>query len=107
MPCKVSDLCAYRNADPDFAVSTQVTGFAGHSRPSSASYIIRANSGNYTKSRTSETPFDGNVFVFATNPESFYSNARLAFYSIGESLDLALLDARVTTLINALAAAIP
>jgi hypothetical protein len=37
----------------------------------------------------------------------FYSNARLAFYSIGESLDLALLDARVTTLINAIAAAIP
>lgn len=30
-----------------------------------------------------------------------YSNARIAFYSIGESLDLALLDARVTALINA------
>jgi hypothetical protein len=36
-----------------------------------------------------------------------YANARLAFYSIGESLDLALLDARVTDLINAFAAAIP
>jgi hypothetical protein len=35
------------------------------------------------------------------------TNARLAFYSIGESLDLALLDARVTDLINAFAAAIP
>jgi hypothetical protein len=35
------------------------------------------------------------------------SVARLAFYSIGESLDLALLDARVTDLINAFAAAIP
>jgi hypothetical protein len=28
-------------------------------------------------------------------------------YSIGESLNLALLDARVTTLVNAIAAAIP
>jgi hypothetical protein len=35
------------------------------------------------------------------------TNARLAFYSIGESLNLALLDARVTDLINAFAAAIP
>ena len=34
-------------------------------------------------------------------------NGRLAFYSIGEYLDLAILDARVTTLINAIAAAIP
>jgi hypothetical protein len=33
--------------------------------------------------------------------------ARLAFYSIGESLDLAKLDARVTDLINAFGAAIP
>jgi hypothetical protein len=36
-----------------------------------------------------------------------YSNARLAFYSIGESLDLALLDARVTALITAFGVAIP
>jgi hypothetical protein len=36
-----------------------------------------------------------------------FSNARIACYSIGESLDLALLDARVTALINAIAAAIP
>jgi hypothetical protein len=35
------------------------------------------------------------------------SDARLAFYSIGESLDLAQLDARVTALINAYAAVIP
>jgi hypothetical protein len=35
------------------------------------------------------------------------SSARLAFYSIGESLNLTLLDARVTDLINAFAAVIP
>jgi hypothetical protein len=96
-----------RNSFDDSPVSTPVTGFAGHSRSSSASYAIRANSTNYTESRPSQIPFNGNVFVFATNPASFYSDARLAFYSIGESLDLALLDARVTALVNAIGAAIP
>ena len=35
------------------------------------------------------------------------SNARISFYSIGESLTLSLLDSRVETLMTALAAAIP
>jgi len=33
-------------------------------------------------------------------------DARLAFYSIGESLDLAALDARVTALVTAIGAAV-
>jgi hypothetical protein len=49
--------------------------------------------------------------VFARENNSsvaeIYTDARLAFYSIGESLNLALLDARVTTLVAAFAAAIP
>jgi hypothetical protein len=48
--------------------------------------------------------------VYGVNNGSGFAagvNARLAFYSIGESLNLALLDARVTDLINAFAAAIP
>jgi hypothetical protein len=35
-----------------------------------------------------------------------FSDARFAFYSIGESLDLAALDARVTALVTAIGAAI-
>jgi hypothetical protein len=45
-----------------------------------------------------------NYFVFASNTgisAVIFADGRLAFYSIGESIDLALLDARVTTLINA------
>jgi hypothetical protein len=38
--------------------------------------------------------------------DSKATDARLAFYSIGESLDLALLDARVTALVTAIGAAI-
>ena len=46
----------------------------------------------------------GEFFVFDGGGPS---NARIAFYSIGQSLNLALLDARVTALITAFAAAIP
>lgn len=38
---------------------------------------------------------------------SVIPNARMSFYSIGTAVDLALLDARVTTLMADLAAAIP
>jgi hypothetical protein len=95
-----------RNQIDNSPISAAVTGFGGHSRSGSISYTIRANSANYTATVSSETSYSGNVFIFATNPASLYTNGRLAFYSIGESLDLALLDARVTTLIQAIDAAI-
>jgi hypothetical protein len=79
----------------------------GLNRSASASFTYRQSGSSSSITRTSETPSVGNVFVYQTNGYSAFSNARLAFYSIGESLDLALLDARVTTLINAFAAAIP
>jgi hypothetical protein len=62
-----------------------------------------------TSTVASQTPFSINIHVFqrAGSSGNVPTNARLAFYSIGESLDLALLDARVTALINAIAAAIP
>jgi len=84
--------------------------FTGGSRSSSTDVTRRVNGATVSESITSETPAAGNIFIFARNNSGtpdFYANHRLAFYSIGESLDLALLDARVTTLINAFAAAIP
>jgi hypothetical protein len=81
------------------------TGFIGHSRSAAASFLARANLSTITVTQTSGIPYNGNISVFRRATEE--TNARLAFYSIGESLDLALLDARVTTLINAFAAAIP
>lgn len=81
------------------------TGLLGASRAASASFLVRNNGTNYVQSVVSVSPLNENLQVFGV--AGFYSNARLAFYSIGESLDLALLDTRVTTLINALAAAIP
>jgi hypothetical protein len=85
-------------------------GFGGSSRSASANYAIRFSGSNTTVTETSLAPTANNLFVFARNNNGSvgnYTNARLAFYSIGESLDLALLDTRVTTLVNALSAAIP
>jgi hypothetical protein len=81
-------------------------GFFGHARSSSSSFIMRSNGTNLTANETSATPENATVNVFRRGTGS-YANARLAFYSIGESLDLPLLDARVTDLINAFAVTIP
>jgi hypothetical protein len=94
------------------ANSNLITGFVGASRPSSAVFSCRRSSATIELSSTSilATQTLGlPIFAYRTGGSTITenTNARLAFYSIGESLDLALLDARVTDLINAFAAAIP
>jgi hypothetical protein len=89
---------------------TGVTGFMGWSRESASQVTIRGSSMSLTGSSTSNTPSSVSLHVFSrnlNNASQSISPARIAFYSIGESLNLALLDARVTALINAFAAAIP
>lgn len=83
------------------------TGLVALSRASSTTYTARAGQYNTVFTRTSATAQSGNIGVLYAQNTATYSNGRVAFYSIGESLDLALLDARVTELINAFAAAIP
>jgi hypothetical protein len=83
-------------------------GLAGHSRAESETYTVRGEGVNYPISSVSQATNNRNVAVFARAATGAnYSSCRLAFYSIGEAIDLALLDARVTNLINAYAAAIP
>jgi hypothetical protein len=100
-------------ATADFVNDAQAaTGLVGMTRLSSSAYTLRALGQNNTFMQASETPSNNLAFVFARTgtggaAAELHSSARLAFYSIGESLDLALLDARVTDLINAFAAAIP
>jgi len=86
--------------------SPPASGFLGMSRNSSTQATVRTGSSNTTVTADIVSPITGNMFVFSRGSDRFV-NARLAFYSIGESLNLALLDARVTTLVNALAAVIP
>jgi hypothetical protein len=85
-------------------------GITGLSRNTSASYVVRANGSNTTAVYTSQAPSNINVWVFTANNNgtpAVPTASRLAFYSIGESVDLALLDARVTALITAFGVAIP
>jgi hypothetical protein len=84
-------------------------GLFGLSRSNSANYLARGSSISEVFTMASGPPTSNNIFVFNRNLDgspNLYSDARIAFYSIGESLDLALLDARVTALINAFDAAI-
>ena len=91
----------------DTISSPLTAGLVGASRSSSSTYSARIVGTSTTFTQNSETPVNANTFVFCSSNVVALSDARIAFYSIGESLNLALLDARVTTLINALAAAIP
>lgn len=88
-------------------VNGQISGFLGVTRPSSASLTFRRASTTTTVSQASLGATGTEFEVFRRPNSGFYTNYRLAFYSIGESLNLELLDARVTALINAFASAIP
>ena len=104
----ISTLQRNRSSNFDLGTLTQ-PGFSAMSRSSASQYIFRTGSASTTRTGTSQAPFNGDLHVFRRNTISDFGwfAGRIAFYSIGESLDLALLDARVTTLINAFAAAIP
>lgn len=81
----------------------------GSSRSGSTAYIGRTGGTSNTFTQTSQTPYNANALVFARNAPTvgLYSQARILFYHIGESLDLASLDSRVSTLVADLSAAIP
>jgi len=86
------------------------TGLAGVSRTASNSFNWRWAGATGTSTSASTGTYNGNIFVYGANLNGTInnrSNGRLAFYSIGESLDLALLDTRVSNLMTALAVAIP
>ena len=78
--------------------------FMAVSRASSSGYSVRMNGNDYTITQASQSPTSDNIFVFCRNNGSgtpeFFTDNRLAFYSIGESLDLEKLDTRVTRLIQ-------
>jgi hypothetical protein len=85
-------------------------GFFGVSRSSSTSFNYRgaSTSGSLSTSSNPSLAAD-NMHIFARNRAGTlenFSNARIAFYSVGESLDLALLDTRVSALVTAIGAAI-
>lgn len=97
----------------DGYASANATGFTGASRSNSSTFNYRQFSATVSasSSSTARSNTATGYGVFGSNYGDLgpvaLTDARLAFYSIGESLDLALLDARVTALVAAFAAAIP
>jgi hypothetical protein len=83
-------------------------GFIGVNRGNSASFAFRSSGSNTSLTRASSTPSAQNIGIFNRIPDlGGYCDGRLAFYSIGESLDLSKLDSRISTLITDIAVAIP
>jgi hypothetical protein len=115
---QASDNNTYSYVQSDFTFLTPVRASANSLYGARRSQvgepiILRIAGNNYSRNVQSNifvSPSLLNYFIFASNnngPAASFANSRLAFYSIGESLDLALLDARVTDLINAFAVTIP
>ena len=99
----------YKLNDSSNSTSTISTGFIGLDRSSSTSYVARASSSNTTFNVNSSSPISENIGVFGSATGSTIpprGNPRLSFYSIGESLDLALLDTRVSQLMTAINSAL-
>lgn len=83
------------------------SGFLGLARANSSQINVRTNASTGTYSQSSTTQADIVQFLFRGGPSAAYGNPRLSYYSIGENINLALLDTRVSNLMTALAAAIP
>jgi hypothetical protein len=91
----------YRNRSSGFdTIGLSAIGFLGQTRASSSEYSVRSNATSTTQSRASQSPAAVDVAVYAGSVgfATAMSDATLSFYSIGSATDLALLDARVSTL---------
>jgi hypothetical protein len=85
------------------------TGFFGCSRSSSANFIARGNNVNTTFNITSQPPGSGSFELFGWSADggtNRHSDSRMSFYSIGESLNLALLSARISRLMTDISSAL-
>lgn len=82
-------------------------GLIGIDRSAAGQYQRRIIGVNTIISASSTGVPSATAHVFNNPGLGQYANARISFYSIGESLNLAALDGRVTDLINAIGAAIP
>jgi hypothetical protein len=82
-------------------------GLVGVSRSSSGSFIGRSSQTQLTITSASDagSPGAGNFFIFDRGDINLPSDGRYQFYSIGTSINLELLDNRVTALINELSGA--
>lgn len=79
----------------------------GASRFSSSQYTRRINGTSTTINQASDGSLAESTRIFITSTLGPPATARICLYSIGEALDLAILDARISALSSAIQAAIP
>jgi hypothetical protein len=87
--------------------NSAAVGFHGVTRSDGSNASFLRPSGSVTSvSLASVSPVAQNAFVFNLNvsgsPGTQWSSSRLAFYSIGDHLNLALLQSRVSSLVTAI-----
>jgi len=91
-----------------FSPISVTTGLLATSRSLSTKYILRVSGQNNEILTSSDGTIPDNILIFRrpypASPQ--YTDARLAFYSIGSNLDLAKLDTRISDFITAIGAAI-
>ena len=86
---------------------SEEVGLVGISRSNTTSVTGRTNKTNTTGNFSyTATPGSATLRVFSQSNSTSFSNGRISFYSIGEFLDLAKLDDRVSALMSALNSAI-
>lgn len=95
--------------DVDNTISSPNTaGFIGVTRPNSAEIVRRRLNQSLTITAASAAPANQGVNIYGYwGTDAYYYAGRLSYYSVGDNVDLALLDTRITTLMSALATAIP
>jgi len=107
----VGQVAIYNNSSNYFFGASAV-GFIGVSRATASTVTIKRPGASVASGSLASTAAPSlSHFVYNLNSGGSagtqWSASRLSFYSIGESLDLALLDARVSTLMTDIGAAIP
>jgi hypothetical protein len=85
----------------DGSLVVRQTGFHAISRSSSTNVNIILPGHATSTSLASQTPRSSTIKVFGRDATPYW-NGRISYYSIGESLDLALLDARLATYMSSL-----
>ena len=94
-----------RDSSPVRNRSVSNGGLQSVSRSGPTEWVARCSGSQLAYTDASVSASSNNLLIFTAGGN--FSNARIAFYSIGESLDLAALDTRVSDLITAIGAAIP
>ena len=96
-----------RNRSSDSSSSNFIKGFVATSRFSAEGYDFRRGEETIDFTYESGSPISDNVFIFGRSVASLLpTDARMSIYGIGEAIDLAALDARVTTLMTEIEAAL-